>query len=424
MPLRNEAVANTESPVIIATDGCDQSDGAMRLGRLLASGASALKVVTVVKPLPIVSPEMALPLSSEIETTRRAEQGRLVDEQAARVWGENDVDVELCEGDAALMVADRASRAKAAMIVAGMGRHRVMDRVFGDETALRLIRLADVPVLAVTQTMTQLPSCILVALDFSETSLRAARLALEIAAPTATVYLAHVATRDTAHAESGDRGTLPDDDAGTMLYSFREHLRPPSGMVVQCVRLQGDPATELLAFAASVNADLIATGSHGHGFVTRMLVGSVTTRILRASSYSVLCVPPAAVIAKPRPTTQPPVTKFARPEWSTTLDAFSRRNVGRRGTLEVDDPELGAQSQEHDYPMLGATYDPHDGRVELMLGELGDVSRHLTRSIVGVDGIDVLRNERGQDVALRISHGRGQTLLTFDRLPGVSDGRR
>jgi hypothetical protein len=79
----------------------------------------------------------------------------------------------------------------------------------------------------------------------------------------------------------------------------------------------------------------------------------------------------------------------------------------------VDDPELGAQAQEHDYPLLGASYDHHDGRVELMFGELGDVRRHLSRSIGGVSGIDVLSSDRGRDIALRIEHGTGQTLLTF-----------
>jgi len=102
-----------------------------------------------------------------------------------------------------------------------------------------------------------------------------------------------------------------------------------------------------------------------------------------------------------------------RPEWSAKLNEFTNRNIGRRGTLEVDDPDIGAQAQEHDYPLLGAAYDPHDGRVELMFGELGDVGRHLTRSIGDVDEIDTLTNDRGRDVALRISHGAGQTLLTF-----------
>ena len=37
--------------------------------------------------------------------------------------------------------------------------------------------------------------------------------------------------------------------------------------------------------------------------------------------------------------------------------------------------------------------------------------------------IDVLRNDRDQDLALRISHVGGQTLLTFKRLSSVGDTR-
>jgi hypothetical protein len=115
-----------------------------------------------------------------------------------------------------------------------------------------------------------------------------------------------------------------------------------------------------------------------------------------------------------RTTVEPPtIQALEKPEWTARLDEFTRRNIGRRGVLEVDDPELGAQAQEHDYPFLGATYDHHDGRVELMVGELGDVQRHLTRSIGSVSSIDVLTNERGRDLALRIAHGAGQTVLSF-----------
>ena len=44
-------------------------------------------------------------------------------------------------------------------------------------------------------------------------------------------------------------------------------------------------------------------------------------------------------------------------------------------------------------------------------------SPHLTRSIGGVDSIAVLTSPTGADLGLRISHGEGQTLLTF---PGAS----
>ena len=404
------------SPVIVATDGRDQSDAALVAGGLLAGASDErLRVITVLKPMPIVSPEAQLPVSPDVEASRRAEAKRTVREQLGRVWNVPfDAQVEVYDGDPATTIAHVAHESNASMIVSGLGRHRVMDRLFGDETALRLIRVAAVPVLAVGGQFNAAPTRIVVAIDFSETSLRAARLALELAAPAATIYLAHVAPRDATLYDWNGWGSNYKQDAGEGLQRMREQLRVPTDMIVQRVLLQGDPATELLAFAASVNADLIATGSHGHGFVARMLIGSVTTRILRCSTCSVLTVPHAAAMTRLRTTVEPPVVQtLDRPEWTSQLDEFTRRNVGRRGVLEVDDPELGAQAQEHDYPFLGATYDRHDGRVELMLGELGDVQRHLTRGIGSVSGIDVLTNERGRDLALRIAHGAGQTLLTF-----------
>jgi hypothetical protein len=120
------------------------------------------------------------------------------------------------------------------------------------------------------------------------------------------------------------------------------------------------------------------------------------------------------VMTRARTTVEPPVVEsLPHADWALRLDAFSRRNAGRRGTLEVDDPEIGAQAQEFDYPLLGAAYDPHDQRVELMFGEERGGCRHLTRGIAGVTGIDVLRDDHGRDLAIRIAHGTGQTLLTF-----------
>jgi nucleotide-binding universal stress UspA family protein len=404
------------SPVIIATDGRDQSDPALIAGRILAGDdEGAMRIVTVVRPMPIVSPEAGVSVSPDVEASRRAEQKRMALEQMRRTWaGDAPADVEVYDGDAATTIAELAHAANASLIVAGLGRHRVMDRLFGDETALRMIRVAGVPILAVAPGLNHAPRRVVVAIDFSETSLRAARLALDLAAPGAIVYLAHVAPRDAMSYDWSRHGPSYHDDAGYALQKIRDQLVVPEGMTAQRILLHGDPATELLAFAASVHADLIATGSHGHGFVARLLIGSVTTRILRCTTCSVLTVPHRAAMTRVRTTAEPPVAvAIPRPEWSRQLDEFSRRNVGRRGVLEVDDPEIGAQAQENDYPLLGATFDPHDQRVELMFGDLGDVNRHLSRGIGGVSSIDVLRDDRGRDIALRIAHGVGQTLLTF-----------
>ena len=80
-----------------------------------------------------------------------------------------------------------------------------------------------------------------------------------------------------------------------------DSLRVPEGASVQHVLLYGDPGNELLGFATRVDADLIATGSNGHGRVTRMLIGSVAAHVLRHSTCSVLIVPHEAVAMRAWP---------------------------------------------------------------------------------------------------------------------------
>src|ERR1051326_5843115 len=105
-PIPQEGVrARETSPVIVATDGRDQSDAAMAVGRLLAGTDDALRVVTVLKALPMVSPEATLPISADVQKARRPERRRAVIEQATRIWNEPVVDVEHAEGEPAATVA-------------------------------------------------------------------------------------------------------------------------------------------------------------------------------------------------------------------------------------------------------------------------------------------------------------------------------
>jgi nucleotide-binding universal stress UspA family protein len=404
--------ASRTAPIIVGTDGQTQSDAALVMARVLSTTPEAVRLITAVRRVPVF-PDAPSSVNADVEAARRADAKHDALAQVERIWGD-DTDVEVYDGDAALVLGKLAHRAGATLIVTGIGRHRVVDRVFGSETALRLIRVADCPVLAVGHGASRAPRRIVVAVDFSETSLRAARLALDLAASGAVLYLAHVAPRDSSLYEWAQRDGSYKQDAGDALQKMREQLHVPESITVQKVLLQGDPTTELLAFATSVNADLIATGSHGHGFVTRMLIGSVTTRLLRLSTCSVLAVPHAAVMTRAGISAEPPsIVALPHAEWAAELETFSRRNFGRHGTLEVDDPDIGAQAQEFDYPLMGAAFDVHDQHVQLMFGAPGSSTSHLTRNIGAVTSIDVLRDERGRDLAIRIAHGSGQTLLTF-----------
>lgn len=63
------------------------------------------------------------------------------------------------------------------------------------------------------------------------------------------------------------------------------------GCDVRTVCKVGDPASIVLAQAAKFRADLIVIGSHGHGAVYDVLVGSTAQGVLRRATCPVVVVP-------------------------------------------------------------------------------------------------------------------------------------
>lgn len=102
-----------------------------------------------------------------------------------------------------------------------------------------------------------------------------------------------------------------------------------------------------------------------------------------------------------------------RQEWVDELKAFTNRNAGRRTTLEVDAPDLGAQHEERGYPLRGVAYDPRTGAVEIMVGDMGSLERRLTHMISGVTDVEIQSGKDGRDRALRVAQGETQTVLTL-----------
>ena len=94
------------------------------------------------------------------------------------------------------------------------------------------------------------------------------------------------------------------------------------------------------------------------------------------------------------------------------LDDLER--LAARTRVEVDDPVVGARVAERGYAFLGAAYDRRDQRVELMFGDPTDQTQHLTRSLPRVESVQVEAGPAGRDASLRVNHGAGYTLVTFE----------
>ena len=65
----------------------------------------------------------------------------------------------------------------------------------------------------------------------------------------------------------------------------------PEGVTMQTALLEGNPLQELLTYATSQNADLLVLGSHGHGVVASMLLGSVAEGVVRKAEIPSLVIP-------------------------------------------------------------------------------------------------------------------------------------
>jgi len=398
-------VPPTTHRFVVATDGRPQSDAALRMARLLGNETRDVRLVAVLDTVNLV-PDSQVLFSAELMAERQMLLQRDVEQQSERVWGAAQ-QAELLDGDPARCITQTAHHAGATLIIAGIGRHALADRLFSDETALRLIRMAETPVLAVSDNMRQVPRRIVAAIDFSETSIRATQLAVSLAAPGSTLNLVHIAPRDIDLFKWADRHKRHVLDE---LERVQARIATPPDMQVQTTLLQGDAATELLGLAKTLDADLIATGTHGHGFIARFLVGSVATRVVRGAACSVLVVPQAAA---PANRAAVPLRAVAREQWASLLDDITQRNRGRITTLEVNDPLIGSQIQQSNHAFMGATWDTNDSSIALMFGGGRARTAHLTRHITGVTAVHVLQDKEGHDVALSVGHGLGQTIVTF-----------
>ena len=285
--------------ILVATDGTDGSLGALRVARALAERSHGTPIVlSVVEPIVLegsvlyAMPGQVLALSDEPEAAMRDHvRGQLAMlGGAAEEW-----EPETAIGPVASTIARLAEERGAGLIVLGFGGHTRAERFLGGETALNVVRLARVPVLAVQPDAPGLPRRAIVAVDFSEYCRDAASTLLDIVGDDAEVRLAHTSWTPTAAGVDAE-SWIATYDAGVRarLDELAGELRSRSGARVAPEVLEGTPSREILDLAKRTRADVIAAGSHGYGFFTRLLMGSVSTHLLREAPCSVLIAPPRA----------------------------------------------------------------------------------------------------------------------------------
>ncbi len=293
------------SHILVATEGRNTVAPEIRVARALAdrfgSKVDVLSVVVPILQVPLIS-DMGLvssmtpvvPAAPDIQGQR----SRISDELARA--GRPDWNVTVLNGWPAEKIAEAAKQLGATLIVMGIGRHAPIDRLLGSETALQVIQSTGIPVLAVASNLAGVPQCAVAALDFTEQSEVAARVASELIADDGTLYLAHVRTD---WGEMLDRHRPVDPYAEGVDRRFEQLERrlaegPVPPRTVERVVRSGDPAQEILAFTNVSNIDLIAVGARAHSPVYRIFLGSVVAKLLRSAHCSVLVIPAKAEQAR------------------------------------------------------------------------------------------------------------------------------
>ncbi len=127
------------------------------------------------------------------------------------------------------------------------------------------------------------------AMDFSPLALKAAGASADLAKSlSAKLILVHVITPG---AEYGSLG-LPKDNLRPALENKLREVCASVGTDVDWGIVDGDPAHELVTFAQRWGGDLIAIGSHGRTGLGRVLLGSVTSHLVRNAKVPVLVIGP------------------------------------------------------------------------------------------------------------------------------------
>jgi universal stress protein E len=198
-----------------------------------------------------------------------------------------------------------ASEVEADLIVLGPHRPRAFRGPILGNTADRVIRSSDVPILVVA-TLLPLPlRQVVVPIDLSDPArgaldqglLWSATLGARVAesgAPAVGVRVLHVVPRIyEAYDFPFDRAVV----APQLSKEIEEALDRLGGSEQLEVREEimwgNAPADEIMRFVETEGADLLVMGTHGYGALGRALIGSITSLVARAAPCPVLLVPPA-----------------------------------------------------------------------------------------------------------------------------------
>lgn len=281
----------SEKPIVVGVDGSPESARAARMGWHLATAMGAPCRLIHVIPDAWVTPDLAaVPITPALAEQVVADARRGIRDSLADSVPQAALDaLEINVGRAPHVLAEAAAGAQ--LVVLGAKTHGPLARGLGGSTAHYLVRSIDVPVLVVALAGWPVHR-VLAAVDLSYAAAPTIAAAQLVAQRLhARLRILHVA--EPMHAP----GVVPvavDEEA-----VFQETLRRFQRLIAPVTEIEpsdrvtrrGLAADTVAKEAADWAADIVVVGSHGKGWIQRMLVGSTAERLMTLLPASLLIVP-------------------------------------------------------------------------------------------------------------------------------------
>jgi nucleotide-binding universal stress UspA family protein len=288
--------------VLVATDGGDEARAAVEWlvhVPLPASATFRFVSVATLPPSPLDIPPVRDYYRSLLEAAHRA--ARAGQAAVSQRWA--DADVHVVEGDPRERILEEAEAWNADLLVLGArGMGAVQSFLLGGVSA-GVVQHAHCPVLVVKGRRVALRH-VLIAVDGSADAMAAARFVggwpLD---GKVDITLLGVVERGEIPLSADEGSTLSVREAVARfaerhreeLQAILDRLRAELGAVAHEITasvVSGHPAEEILRAAADPRVDLVVVGARGLGRFGRLLLGSVSQRVLQHAGGPVLVVKP------------------------------------------------------------------------------------------------------------------------------------
>lgn len=278
--------------ILVAYDGSESSKNALLQAINLARTEQAwIKVVAVV---PAYEGDLELIGVSNIREAITgpgdkllAEARRIADSEGAPII------TNLEQGEPYERIVDAAASENCDLIVMGRRGHKHLERVLMGSVTARVIGYTDKDVLVVPKDTSIAWDRLLLSTDGSFYSTTATGRAIDLAksygAALDVVSVANV--NDEFYAQAPDAASAMVKKAREVIDSVRSNAEA-EGLSVTAVVKEGEPYEAINEVAVEAGDGIIVMGSQGRKGVSRLLMGSVTEKVIGFASCPVLVVKP------------------------------------------------------------------------------------------------------------------------------------